>query len=152
MILRRVLRARARLLFMSLFWVLIAMISALRFAILIARAQQVLHNNDIALQLLVSRLHIGYFVAIALVEILSSAFLLQIFAQAKKGSAEIASKGGLFHYLTQSTELRLATLALIGVTRAITYSFQKTSLTAQDVTGQIDRFVFTLECMFPIIM
>lgn len=126
------------------------MIVAMRFAILACRAQNTIKGN-LDLQALVARLHIGYFVSIAVIEILSAAFLIKIFAQAKKDSAEIASRGGLFHYLTQSTELRLATLALIGITRAITYSFQKTTK-ASDITGQVDRFVFTLECMFPMIM
>ncbi|KAF2825543.1 hypothetical protein CC86DRAFT_32372 [Ophiobolus disseminans] len=150
MILNRVLRSRSRVTFLTLFWILMAMIVVLRFAILVCRARNTI-NGNLDLQNIVARLHIGYFVAIAVVEILSSVFLIRIFTKAKQGSAEIASRGGLFHYLTQSAELRLATLCLIGITRAITYSFQKT-MKASDVTGQIDRFVFTLECMFPIVM
>ncbi|KAH7070057.1 hypothetical protein FB567DRAFT_218971 [Paraphoma chrysanthemicola] len=150
MILNRVLRSRSRIVFLALFWLLMTVIVATRFGIMICRARNTA-NGNLALQYMVARLHIGYFVAIAVVEILSSFFLLRIFTEAKKSSAEVASRGGLFHYLTQSTELRLATLALIGITRAITYSFQKT-MKASDVTGQIDRFVFTLECLFPVIM
>ncbi|KAH8704385.1 hypothetical protein GQ44DRAFT_692634 [Phaeosphaeriaceae sp. PMI808] len=150
MILRRVLRGRARLVFLSIFWLLIAIIITFRLSILVCRAQNTI-NGNLDLQSYVAHFHIGYFVAIALVEMLSSFYLIRIFTEAKKGGAEIASKGGLFHYLTKSTELRLATLALIGVTRAITYSFQKT-MKASDITGQIDRFVFTLECLFPMIM
>jgi|TARA_R110002003_G_scaffold79_4_gene7029 hypothetical protein len=150
MILNRVLRSRSRIIFLSLFWLLMTVIVSVRFGIMICRARNTA-NGNLDLQFMVARLHIGYFVAIAVIEILSAVFLLRIFSEAKRGSAEVASRGGLFHYLTQSTELRLATLALIGITRAITYSFQKT-MKASDVTGQIDRFVFTLECMFPMIM
>jgi hypothetical protein len=122
----------------------------LRFAILACRAQNTINGND-ALQAIVARLHIGYFVLIAVIETVSAYFLLQIFASARKQS-EVVSHSGLFRYLTQSTEIRLASLALVGITRAITYSFQKNLQSASDVAGQIDRFVFTLECMFPIMM
>lgn len=152
MILDRVLRSRQRVVFLALFWFLMAAIIILRMSILVCRARNIATGNqDQYLVNLVAHLHIGYFVAIAMVEIISSYFLLRIFAQAKKGSDEVAKRAGLFYYLTQSTELRLASLALIGVTRAVTYSFQRT-LKASDVTGQVDRFVFTFECMFPIIM
>ncbi|KAH7391687.1 hypothetical protein BKA66DRAFT_568102 [Pyrenochaeta sp. MPI-SDFR-AT-0127] len=150
MILRRVLKARARIVFLSLFWFIIALISGLRMAILVCRAQDTIDGDD-SLQKFISRLHIGYFVFIAVVEIVSAFFLIRIFNAARKQSVAIVGRAGLFSYLTQSTELRLATLALIGITRAITYSFQKTTK-ASDVTGQLDRFVYTLECMFPMIM
>lgn len=150
MILRRVLKGRARIIFLSLFWLIIGLISGLRMAILVCRALDTLKGNN-SLQLFVSRLHIGYFVFIAVVEIVSAVFLLKIFNNARKQSVAMVGRAGLFSYLTQSTELRLATLALIGITRAITYSFQKTTK-ASDITGQLDRFVYTLECMFPMIM
>lgn len=63
-----------------------------------------------------------------------------------------AIKGGLFSYLMRSTEIRLASLALVGVTRAITYSFQNTAQSAEGVAGQLDRFAYSLECLFPVVM
>lgn len=126
------------------------MITGFRLSILACRARNILAGND-NLQKFISRLHIGYFVLIALVEIVSAFFLLRVFSLARRRSVEVVGRAGLFSYLTQSTELRLASLALIGITRAITYSFQKFMI-ASDITGQIDRFVFTLECMFPMIM
>lgn len=125
-------------------------IVGLRFGILVCRAQDI-KNGNLDLLVHIARLHIGYFVFIAVVEVVSAVFLIRIFAEAKKGSVQLANRIGLFHYLTQSTEIRLASLALIGITRAIMYSFQRT-LNASDITGQIDRFAFTLECLFPIIM
>jgi hypothetical protein len=150
MILTRVLQKRARLIFLSLFWVIMVLIVGLRFSIMGCRAQNTINDND-KLQTIIARLHIGYFALIAVIEIISAFFLLRVFALARKQS-EVVGRGGLFRYLTQSTETRLATLALIGFTRAITYSFQKNVQSASDVAGQIDRFVFTLECMFPIVM
>jgi hypothetical protein len=126
------------------------LIVGLRLSILGCRAQNTINGND-KLQTIVAHLHIGYFVLIAVIETVSAFFLLRIFALARKQS-EVVSQSGLFRYLTQSTELRLAALALIGITRAITYSFQKSIQSASNVAGQIDRFVFTLECMFPMIM
>ncbi|KAF2029848.1 hypothetical protein EK21DRAFT_66839 [Setomelanomma holmii] len=150
MILNRVLQNRSRIVFLSLFWLLMTIIVGVRFGILVYRARYAITGVS-ALQTTVAQLHIGYFVAIAVIEIISAGFLLRVFTKAKKGSKEVTSRGGLFQYLTQSTELRLATLALVGTTRAITYSFQR-SVVASSNTGQVDRFVFTLECMFPIVM
>lgn len=148
-ILSRVLHGRARMIFFSLFWVTMAIIVALRIAILISRARDLLHDDD-NLARLVSRLHTGYFTLIAIVEIISAYFLLRKFAAAKK-RMEVLGWSRFPSYLTQSTELRLATLAIIGTTRAITYSFQRAQK-ATTVTGQVDRFVYTLECLFPMIM
>jgi hypothetical protein len=54
--------------------------------------------------------------------------------------------------LMRSTEIRLATLAVIGFSRAITYSFQTTAQSATTTASQLDRFVYTLECMFPVML
>lgn len=136
--------------FLSIFWFLIAAIVGIRFSITGCRVRNI-KGGSVELETIIGRLHIGYFIAIAAIETLSALFLLRVFIKARQDSAELASRGGLFRYLAQSTELRLATLALIGISRAITYSFQK-SVKASNVTGQIDRFVFTLECMFPAMM
>ncbi|KAI8401342.1 hypothetical protein FOFC_18211 [Fusarium oxysporum] len=44
----------------------------------------------------------------------------------------------------RSTEVRLALLAVIGVMRAITYSFQTTAHSATNVASQLDRFAYTM--------
>ncbi|KAH8663418.1 hypothetical protein BGZ60DRAFT_540909 [Tricladium varicosporioides] len=150
LILTRVLKNTQRLIFLSLFWSLLAIISAFRITILICRARNIINGNS-DLQTLIAGLHIGYFTSTAVIEMVSAVFLLRKFTVARRTSIVGASKRGLFSYLIQSTEIRLATLALIGITRAVTYSFQ-TTLNASNITGQIDRFVFTMECMFPMIM
>ena len=136
---------------MGLFWSLILIIAALRICILASRIKNIDSETD-ALQKLISSLHIGYFTCIALIEVLSSVFLLRKFAEARRTSREASSTSGLFSYLMRSTEVRLATLAIIGITRAVTYSFQETAQSATNVASQVDRFVYTLECMFPVMM
>jgi hypothetical protein len=136
---------------MILFWTMILVITLFRCAICVSRVQDILQNSSSKVDF-IDHMHIGYFTSIALVEMLSSFFLLRKFFSARAGSAEINSKIGLFKYLTRSTEIRLAVLTLIGITRAITYSFQTTAQSATSTSGQVDRFVTTLECLFPIVM
>ncbi|KAJ2897645.1 uncharacterized protein MKZ38_004510 [Zalerion maritima] len=147
-ILRRVLRHRARILFLSLFWLLIAIIAILRLTILATRVRLLLSDTD-DLQPLVNYLHIGYFSAIAAIEVVSAGFLIRKFARARKTSNQFAMTTGLFSYLMRSTEIRLALLAIIGITRAATYSFQASAQSATSIASEVDRFVYTLECMFP---
>jgi hypothetical protein len=119
--------------------------------IIVSRARQIIAGNT-QFQMLIDHLHVGYFSSIAVVEIISAVFLLRKFAAARQTSFEVAPKSGIFKYLMRSTEIRLAALALIGITRSVTYSFQTAAQSATTVASQVDRFVFTLECLFPIIM
>ena len=129
------------------------LIATLRVAILINRVRFVLgHSTATELQLLIDHLHVGYFSSIAVVECTSAAFLLYTFNVARSISMAAAIRSGLFGYLVRSTEIRLAMLALIGITRAVTYSFQSTAQSATGVAGQLDRFAYTLECIFPMMM
>jgi hypothetical protein len=136
---------------MILFWMMIAAISAFRCAISVSRLQDILQNSNSRVDF-IDQMHIAYFISIALVEMLSSYFLLRKFLSAQSSSVQLDSKIDLFKWMTRSTEIRLAVLTLIGITRAITYSFQTTAQSATSISGQIDRFVATLECLFPIIM
>jgi hypothetical protein len=126
-------------------------ILAIRMVILVSRAMDNM-NGTIDLQYRIDYLHVGYFVSIAIVEMLSSFYLLRKFNAAKATSAVIYSENGLFQHLMRSTEIRLATLSLVGITRAITYSFQTAAQSATSVASQVDRFAYTLECVFPILM
>jgi hypothetical protein len=126
-------------------------ILAIRMVILVSRAMDNM-NGTIDLQYRIGHLHVGYFVSIAVVETLSSFYLLRIFNAAKATSTVIYSKNDLFHHLMKSTEIRLATLSLVGITRAITYSFQTAAQSATSVASQVDRFAYTLECVFPVLM
>ena len=119
--------------------------------IAVNRAKMILAGED-SLQQLINYLHITYFVLIAVIECFSSFFLLSTFATAKRMSHKAALGTGLFRHLMRSTEVRLALLAVLGTMRAITYSFQVNAQSASDVAGQLDRFAYTIECLFPVIM
>lgn len=151
LILLRVLDKKSRTIFLGLFWTIMTTLLALRIMILTSRAKDIIAGNTDR-QALIDHLHIGYFSCIALVECTSAFFLLRKFASAKRDSMAASSSTGLFHYLMQSTEVRLTILAAIGFSRAITYSFQTTAQSATNVAGQVDRFVYTLECLFPTMM
>lgn len=151
LILSNVLVYRERLIFLTIFWLVIVVIAILRGTILVTRAVDNYHHTS-RHQKRINALHIGYFVAIALIEAISSIFLLQVFAAAKKASTIVSSRASLFRHLTRSTEIRLATLSLIGITRAITYSSQNAAQKATSIASQVDRFVYTLECLFPVLL
>lgn len=137
--------------FAGLFWTIITTTVALRIVIASQRVQSIVDDSG-NVQILINRLHMGYFISIALVECVSAFFLLTMFNSARTTSVLVAIKTGLFRYLIRSTEVRLALLAVIGVIRAITYSFQASAQSATNVASQIDRFAYTLECLFPIVM
>lgn len=130
---------------------MVVAIVIIRVMIAVTRIRFILGGGD-ALQAMVNHLHIGYFVLIAVLECLSAYFLLKIFASAKTTSLKAAIKTGLFQYLMRSTEVRLALLAILGTMRAITYSFQTAAQSATNVASQLDRFAYTMECLFPVIM
>ncbi|KAI8166740.1 hypothetical protein COL154_006455 [Colletotrichum chrysophilum] len=150
-LLRRILKDRGWMIFNSLFWIIIAALVALRIMIATSRIKFILRGNT-NLQSTVNNLHIAYFVLIATLECVSAFFLLKTFAEVKSTSIRAALKGGLFKYLMRSTEVRLATLAILGTMRAITYSFQMTAQSATNAASQLDRFAYTLECLFPVVM
>ncbi|KAK8058507.1 hypothetical protein PG994_008955 [Apiospora phragmitis] len=155
-ILSKMLYKRTRQAFMLAFWTVMLGIVALRTMIMTTRIKYLIgDSNSAELQTLVNHLHMGYFISIALIECISSVLLLQKFNSARHISMKTALQSGtgvLFRYLMRSTEVRLALLAVVGVTRAVTYSFQATAISASSVAGQIDRFAYTLECTFPIML
>jgi hypothetical protein len=164
-----VLGHRERKLFLGCFWTMITIIVCIRLMILSSRVLDNL-NSTSTYQYRIDHLHIGYFTSIAIIEsssqpqslwsetmlitipLVSSAFLLRIFLAAKRTSLEVRSKGNLFQHLVRSTEIRVASLGLVGITRAITYTFQTTAQSAESVANEVDRFAYTLECMFPILL
>lgn len=151
LILIRVLQGLPRIIFMSLFWIFVVAATVLRCFIAATRVRSIL-NTTLDLQTTIDHLHIGYFALIAVIECLSAFFLLQKFADAHRASQDVSSRSGLFSYLLKSTEIRLATLALIGISRAITYSSQSAAQSATSVASQIDRFVYTMETLFPVML
>lgn len=94
------------------------------------------------------------FVAIALIELTSAVFLLRNFRAGLKASTTSPPRGGqLFRYLMRSTEIRVTSLALIGITRAATYSFHAIGSGATEgVANQLDRLMVIMQALFPIVM
>ncbi|KAK6540564.1 hypothetical protein TWF694_009355 [Orbilia ellipsospora] len=152
-ILAKVLQRQQKKVFMMLFWTCILVICAIRTVILVSRVMEI-ESPTGNIQTRIDRLHMAYFIMIALVETLNSFFLLRTFAAARRASVTVQSRTarGLFEVLSRSAEIRLAILCPIGISRAITYSFQATAQAATNTASQLDRFVYTLECMFPMIM
>lgn len=150
-ILRRVLHYKQRAIFLTLFWIFITTLIALRATVMVLRVRSVLERN-LSFQHVVTELHIAYFVIIAALECLSAFFLLRKFTTARSTSMKAALQTGLLQYLLQSTEVRVALLALTGITRAVTYSFQGTAQSATTIPSQVDRFAYTFECLFPVMM
>lgn len=142
---------RSRLPYLIVFWPCIAIAIILRVAILVLRAYETLHESS-AFKSSISFLHIGYFTIMAVVETYSSFFLLRFFLKAYRTVPISSRTRYLLRYLLRSTELRVASLALIGITRAAAYPFQVTEQHAVNIPNQIDRLVYTVECLFPIIL
>ncbi|TFK67788.1 hypothetical protein BDN72DRAFT_76322 [Pluteus cervinus] len=164
-ILRRLLRGTEKTVFYSIYWTLMVGITAVRCTIVVERALSLVETSSQAYtdgsrtfpdrQTTINHLHVGYFTQIALAETASAFFLLRIFTRAQKRATSSVVGGGrqsLFKVLTRSTEIRLAILGPIGICRSITYSFQVTSQSATNLASQFDRFAYTLECIFPIIL
>lgn len=136
--------------FRGLFWAFMLAIFVLRALIAAIRARGTLH--DVKVQELVNKLHMAYFTCIALVECVSAFFLLRKLVSVRRSLREASLPSGTFSHLLRSTETRVAALALIGGARAVTYYFQPPGQKAEGVASQIDRFIYTFECMFPVIM
>ncbi|KAL4801765.1 hypothetical protein BDV18DRAFT_69690 [Aspergillus unguis] len=156
-ILVHTLRDTTRVLFLCVFWFFLSTISGIRLTILVYRVLDTASGKVTLVsagpyQHKIGYLHVGYFTTIALVETWSSIFLIRLLRNAYKVSPKISSTRHVFRYLLRSTEVRVASLCFIGITRAVTYSSQVTSQSATTVAGQVDRFAYTMECLFPLVM
>lgn len=122
-----------------------------RITIAIFRVRSIL-ENDSALQVTINYLHISYFTLMAVLESISAWFLIVLFVSARNTSLEAALQVGLFRYLARSTEVRVAVLAVLGVTRTFTHSFQTPGQHAANLASQLDRFTYAMICLFPVIL
>jgi hypothetical protein len=150
-ILTRLLTRRSRLIFTCLFWAIVVAICALRVFILMGRIKIIPSPEDNTQQV-VNYLHTGYFSLIALLECTSAFFLLREYASARKVAKDACLTGSLLQHLMRGTETRVASLALIGLSRSIAYIFNQALPEAVTTAGQFDRFIYTLECMLPIMI
>ncbi|KAK6223401.1 hypothetical protein LQW54_000519 [Pestalotiopsis sp. IQ-011] len=150
-ILVRLLNRHSRAAFQTIFWAIVLVITAIRAAILVGRVKITL-VPDSDFQRVVNYLHVGYFTFIALLECVSAFFLLREFSSARRASKDAALSGSLLHHLMRGTEMRVASLALVGISRAIAYIFNQSLPQATTTAGQVDRFFYTLECLFPMMI
>ncbi|KAL4904222.1 hypothetical protein BDW74DRAFT_168621 [Aspergillus multicolor] len=156
-ILVHTLRNKARVIFLCIFWFFLVAIASFRITILVYRILDIasgantIHSGG-PYQHQIGYLHVGYFTTIALVETWSSIFLIRLLHNAYQVSPKVSSTRFIFRYLLRTTEIRVASLCFIGITRAVTYSSQVTSQSATTVAGQVDRFAYTMECLFPLVM
>ncbi|OAQ58314.1 hypothetical protein VFPPC_16996 [Pochonia chlamydosporia 170] len=144
----------SRIIFLTLFWSLMVVILAIRTAIIVINVRVIL-NRHLSLALystIISRLHIGYFLPIAITESISAIFLLKTFRSTLQQSTSCGLRGGkLFRHLMRSTEIRVATLALVGIARTITFSFNMIGNNSP-VSKQLDTFVYSVGALFPIVL
>lgn len=150
-ILSQVLRNRKRLVFLVLFWVFMLCVLMARLILLAYRIKSILQGDQI-FKTIVNGAHVGYFMSLATVECLSAFFLLHTFAAAKNKREQASLGSDFMRHLMRSTEMRLALLALIGVARAITFLFQPPISGAVSTSSQIDVFLYSLECLFPVML
>lgn len=140
-----------------MFWVSIMALTLIRVSIAITRIRLVLdagetERGSAELQKTVDDLHVAYFALLAVLECVSAYHLLSTFAKARSSALKRAAKTGVFTYLIRSTEVWLAFLAVIGIVRAVTHSLQTEAQGVTNLAGQIGRFVYTLQCLFPVIL
>ncbi|SPJ76038.1 uncharacterized protein FTOL_05769 [Fusarium torulosum] len=150
-ILQRVLRPGQWRVFSGIFWALMVCTAVTRVLIAIYRAKFLIEGEP-EYEVIINYFHIGYFSFMAISECLSAYFLVVIFASATSSSMSAALKVGLLRYLTRSTEMRVAFLALIGVTRTIIHPFQTPGQKAVNIASQLDRFLYALFCLYPIVL
>lgn len=143
--------------FLVAFWVLMTGVAAVRTAIAVYRLHSIADDTDAGpeRQILILRLHVGFFCLVALLEAVSSFILVVKLNGASRISTRAAlqnKSSTLFRHLMRSTVVRVGTLALVGITRAITSYF---SISAQDpnsTASVLDSCAYIAECAFPIFM
>ncbi|KAJ3528439.1 hypothetical protein NM208_g10195 [Fusarium decemcellulare] len=152
-ILKRVLRGVRWQIFASVFWTGILGIFVTRVAISVFRVRSIMTDpNDMKLLHTINYLHIAYFGLMAILECVGAYFLIVVFTDARASSVHIALNVGFFRYLSRSTEGRVAILAVQGLFRAVTHSIKTPGQTAENIASQLDRFAYTLFCLFPVIL
>lgn len=150
-ILVHMLHGRARCFYKSTFWTALGMVVVIRVAIATMRAIQIL-DGSVPLTRAINFLHIGYFSSIAIAETYSSVLLIGFLRKAYRTALIVSSMRPVLRYLLWSTEVRLSGLCLVGIVGAATYPFQLVEQHAVNIPNQIDRFVYSLECLFPVLL
>jgi hypothetical protein len=153
-ILHHVLSGGERIVFFTLFWALILIIVVLKLIMIVFTVGTVFHSPAYP-QAVNNHLHLGYYLAIAVVECVSAVFLLRKFREVLRSSMSFPLRGvKLYRYLMRSTEIRVAMIMFIGIMRTVTTSttLNITYGRRKGVDIDLDGFIYTLECLFPVVM
>jgi hypothetical protein len=140
-----------RIVFLTLFWGLMLVIMVIKIVMILFSVGYVLDSPPYS-QDVDCYLHLGYYLSIAMVELVSVVYLVRKFRAVLRSSKSFLFRGGrLYLYLMRSTEIRLVMLMFIGVMRTITASVG-TFVSQQEISYNLDQFIYTLECLFPVVM
>ncbi|KAH7120605.1 hypothetical protein EDB81DRAFT_847878 [Dactylonectria macrodidyma] len=152
-ILRATLDRRNRRLYLQMFSALVVVIGAIRMVILVLNVKITLNPSTVRDTLvIINNLHCGYFIAIAMLECVGSYFLVRKLSSGEKAMKKAHLNASFLHFIIRSTEFRLTLLAVIGVGRAITHLCNPSYRVTTDLSSQVDRFFYTAECLFPIMI
>ena len=133
-----------------IFWSLACATAAIRVSILIVHVRQFLQLST-NIEKLAQQLHVSYFGCIALLECVGTFFLVRkAFLDSKHAQFSLVSK--LVRHVIHSAEFRLALLALIGLSRAIANTTATWFVEANTLASQVDRFFYTIEFLFPLML
>jgi hypothetical protein len=95
---------------------------------------------------------IGYFGGLAFAQGWIAFFLLRVYFKAcQNESNEPVYRVGIVKKLARSSEVRIASLCLVGLTRIFTSAFRHSNPSTINLAEQLDRFVYAIECLFPIV-
>lgn len=137
--------------FRIVFSILVLSATAFKLSILYFRLDYLSAPSITSLNL-IEKLHIGYFISLALCECLGATFLIRSFRAARRILSNDTTTNHFFQHMLNSTHIRVSLLALIGTSRAVIYPFQSSAQAAVSVAGQIDRLIYTFENLFPILL
>lgn len=153
-ILVQLLRRRARLAFMAVFWCFAVAITTVRTSIAAFRVRTVLGTGSITNNSnVVYYLHVLFFVLIAFLEIIAfCTLLLKFYSASRISSRERLPPKTLYPCLMKSTILRLGMLVLVGISRTITFSFLLSNHETYSTARTADTCAYIVECAFPIII
>lgn len=98
----------------------------------------------------VNNFHIGYFLSIAVLEVVNAGFLILKFR--KDNVTKSFASADLYKNIAKSSENRLIFLCVIGILRSVTYSFQQQAQSASKGISELDRFAYALTTLYPYVL
>ncbi|KAJ3216552.1 hypothetical protein HK099_005829 [Clydaea vesicula] len=146
-------KPKKKKIYYACFWVVFALVAVFRLMILIRRNQllnNVFPDDADRIQQEINMYHSFYFCFIALLELVNAVFLVSDIVLLRKESVKASLS--IYNVICKSSEIRASSLVFIGVARAITYLGQQSAQSASNEISQLDRFVYTLEVLYPFVM